>query len=797
MKLFFIILFHFLLLADFKSFSQLKFCADSSIRIKYTSPGNLFSLLTNPDTIGKNIFTGKYYDGTHVDLGIIAVKTNWGDSIYWAKKYFSDNNIYLASQNSFNAPGGTLVLTGERRYFNTNTFVISRIDTNGNMIWTRHFPFRSGNPGYLMSFNYYMKNIFVSNDAIYFGIRLSFYDIVGKLDLNGNLLWSRGVASGSPPFLPGNRIADGLFEKNRVVYFASNTIKNDPSGNNISGVAITQLGDTDGSFIKSMFYRIVPDIYAKGFQALYLFPYDDGSFSLTGFVSINLNNGNIGPDQTTRFNVQIDPDLNPLPAFYYKTNRALDQTLQFDMNTQKQSAFLCNIPSSQDKYFLSFDKNQDLIRSRKYTVPSNPFSGLSDINFDDKHNIHFIYNYTSNNQTTAEYARLSDLAPANTLQCFGIDTASIFQRFPLNLTQEPYTWPFMDNNLLNSVPVTIYTEDAVINKEVVCKQVSYCDSLKIRGDTSACVLGADLRYSMYLNPQCLKTVNWQADTSFCTVVNREADSAVTLRFKKAGQFYLKAFVNNCVVADSLLITVSNPQTSLQLEKDTTQLCPGKSITLNVNPRFKTYSWQDGTTQNYYTVTTPGLYTITAADSCGNLFTDSIRIMAADTSLAVTANHSICPYDTATMLLPTAVYNISWQPSATGALSGNRLLLYPLQTTTYTLQITKPPGCDLQKAIAVEVKNCPEWIRLPSAFTPNNDGLNDLLRPSVSGHLVSYTIKIFDRNGQQLFSSHNPYTGWNGTYKGVQQNSGIFVYICRYRFINGKEKFVKGTIMLVR
>jgi gliding motility-associated-like protein len=799
MKKIFIILCQILFLAVFNMNSQQKFCADSSIRVKYILPGNFFALFNNPDTSGKNIFTGTYWNAAQPVLGLMAMKTNWGDSIYWAKKYYSDNNIYLGCKNSYKAPGGTLVLTGERRYFNTRTFLISRIDTNGNMLWTRHFPRVTGNSNYQINPNYEPKNIFVSNNAIYFSLYLG-WDIVCKLDLFGNLLWSRGFVSGSPPFSTTSNIADGLFEKNGVVYFASTVEKRDPLGSTISvGTVTTQLSDADGSLIKSTYFNIVPDNYAKGFVTRYLYHHKDGSFSLTGYIGINADptSTNIAPQPNTRFNIRIGADLNPLPAYYYSSNIDPDPTFQYDMNSEKQIIFQYNKVASADKYFISFDSTQQLLRCRKFAVTTNPFSGGSGINLDDKENVHFVYSYSLNGQNTTEYARLSDLAPANTLQCFGIDTASIFQRFPLNLTQEPYTWPFMDNNLINSIPVTIYTEDAVINKEVVCKQVSYCDSLKIRGNTSACVSGADMRYSMYLNPQCLKSVNWHADTAFCTVVLREADSAVTMRFKKAGQFYLKAFVNNCVVADSLLITVSNPQTSLQLEKDSTQLCPGRSITLNVNNDFATYSWQDGSTQNYYTVTTPGLYTITAADSCGNLFTDSVRIMAADTSLSVTANHSICPYDTATMLLPSVVYNISWQPSATGALSGNRLLLYPLKTTTYTLQIMKPPGCDVQKAITVEVKNCPEWVRVPSAFTPNNDGLNDLLRPSVSGHLVSYTIKIFDRYGQQLFSSNNPYTGWNGTYKGAQQNSGLFVYMCRYRFINGKEKLIKGTIMLVR
>ncbi|HWR32837.1 MAG TPA: hypothetical protein VN451_04905, partial [Chitinophagaceae bacterium] len=647
----------------------------------------------NPDTSGTNIFTGGYYNASlSTRLGLMAMKTNWGDSIYWAKKYYSDNNVYLDCRNSYKAPGGTLVLTGERRYFSTFTFLISRIDTNGNMLWTRHFPFMTGNPTYNMNPNYWPKNIFVSDDAIYFSIHFSFYDIVGKLDLNGNLLWSRGFASGSPPFSPGNNLVEGLIEKNGVIYFASNTVKNVPSGINVNGVAVTQLTDANGSLIKSTFYSIVPDTYAKGFYALYLFPYKDGSFSLTGYISVAVPNNGIVQDASSRFNLQLDANLNTLQSYYYKTNIVPDVTFRFDMNTLKQSIFEYSNGVSQNKYFVSFDSTQQLLRSRKFTVTTNPFSGASGINLDDKENVHFVYSYSLNGQNITEYARLSDLAPANTLQCFGIDTASIFQRFPFNLTQEPYTWPFMDSNLVRCLPVNIYTENAVINKEVVCKQVSYCDSLKIKGNQNVCISGPDTRYSAYLNPQCLKSINWQIDTSFATLINAEADSAITLRFKKSGNFYLKAAVNNCVVNDSLLITIPAIQTNLQLTKADSILCPGETILLNVNSLFKTYQWQDGSSQNSYTVTAPGLYTITATDSCGNMVTDIIRIKPDNTVIPGSPFYKICVYDTANMLLSANITNITWQPPSFGMLRGNRLLFYPMQTTAYTIQAQSPQGC---------------------------------------------------------------------------------------------------------
>lgn len=108
-----------------------------------------------------------------------------------------------------------------------------------------------------------------------------------------------------------------------------------------------------------------------------------------------------------------------------------------------------------------------------------------------------------------------------------------------------------------------------------------------------------------------------------------------------------------------------------------------------------------------------------------------------------------------------------------------------------------PDCNVEKTITVVAENCPEWVRIPTAFTPNADGLNDLLRPSISGKLASYSIKIFERNGQLIFSSNNPFAGWDGTFKGAAQNEGVYVFLCRYRFHGKPEIMTKGTITLIR
>ncbi|HAO46795.1 MAG TPA: hypothetical protein DCQ97_07715, partial [Chitinophagaceae bacterium] len=143
--------------------------------------------------------------------------------------------------------------------------------------------------------------------------------------------------------------------------------------------------------------------------------------------------------------------------------------------------------------------------------------------------------------------------------------------------------------MLVSNPV-IFTEDtALVTKQLVCKIVSYCDSIHINGPDSACI-GQPIRYTITKNNGCFKNMDWNIDTTVADIVAMEGDSAITLRFKKSG--YINAAISGCVVRDSFFVTVV-PSPAIKLLNRDSLLCPGKTIVLIASPGFTTYVWQDG------------------------------------------------------------------------------------------------------------------------------------------------------------------------------------------------------------
>jgi gliding motility-associated-like protein len=92
----------------------------------------------------------------------------------------------------------------------------------------------------------------------------------------------------------------------------------------------------------------------------------------------------------------------------------------------------------------------------------------------------------------------------------------------------------------------------------------------------------------------------------------------------------------------------------------------------------------------------------------------------------------------------------------------------------------------------------ENANVPTGFTPNGDGINDVFKPLGSARFTSeYDFAIWSRWGEEVFRTTNPDTGWDGNYKGQQAVTGVYAYVISYKNIYGETKFLKGNITLTR
>ena len=106
------------------------------------------------------------------------------------------------------------------------------------------------------------------------------------------------------------------------------------------------------------------------------------------------------------------------------------------------------------------------------------------------------------------------------------------------------------------------------------------------------------------------------------------------------------------------------------------------------------------------------------------------------------------------------------------------------------------GCSdsLTKQLKV-LDNC--FIAVPSAFTPNGDGLNDFLHPNNALKATNLEFKVFNRWGQLVFTTRVNGQGWDGRIRGELQGSAVYAWMVSAEDYTGKAYFQKGTVTLIR
>ncbi len=127
--------------------------------------------------------------------------------------------------------------------------------------------------------------------------------------------------------------------------------------------------------------------------------------------------------------------------------------------------------------------------------------------------------------------------------------------------------------------------------------------------------------------------------------------------------------------------------------------------------------------------------------------------------------------------------------------------YPVSATTRNvavqLIIHNSYGCyDTATRYVKVVNNC--YIAVPSAFTPNGDGLNDYLYPLNAYKAKDLTFSVYNRFGQRLFYTNDWLNKWDGTFKGQGADPGTYVWILTYTHTDTNRRIEqKGTTILIR
>lgn len=269
------------------------------------------------------------------------------------------------------------------------------------------------------------------------------------------------------------------------------------------------------------------------------------------------------------------------------------------------------------------------------------------------------------------------------------------------------------------------------------------------------------------------------------------DSTQEIEVTDAGE-YIITITNayGCKASDSInILLYAAAEISLP---DSLEFCEGESYVLDAGEGFVSYIWQDGSTAQTYTVNEAGDYTVTVVNSDGCEATVPVNVitfplpqidLGGDTALCAGVKVELDAFSEGA----TYMWNTGETTSAI-TVDGPGV---------YKVNVKSAEGCEISDTKFI-YDPCGGLI-IPSAFSPNGDGMNDDFKPVVQSPIGSlYQFEIWSRWGELLFTSYDITKGWDGTYKNVNSEIDTYIWVVHYTKENCDIEIIeKGFVTLVR
>ena len=305
------------------------------------------------------------------------------------------------------------------------------------------------------------------------------------------------------------------------------------------------------------------------------------------------------------------------------------------------------------------------------------------------------------------------------------------------------------------------------------------------------------------------TIDFGADTTLCEgtpLVLDATTSAVRYLWEdgttepmrtitEGGTYSVTATLSGCTDSDDITVAFA-PVPTLELDS-TAFICDGEVVDIDILPEpGVTYTWQDGSTSPQYSIALPGTYTLTAAlgDCITQASIDVTTLCAPDISLG--SDTTICA---STPLILSAFDSLAvgyvWQDGST------RDTFRVTESGFYAVQAFNECGTAFGD-IQVLVDDC-RSLYIPTAFSPNGDGVNDEFRFYQDGDVVSIVQwRIYNRLGGEVFEIDRADpdalgAAWDGNHNGRPVAADTYTWWAEVEYKDGFVTVLTGDVTVVR
>jgi gliding motility-associated-like protein len=401
--------------------------------------------------------------------------------------------------------------------------------------------------------------------------------------------------------------------------------------------------------------------------------------------------------------------------------------------------------------------------------------------------------YSGNAGRNIDYSPVPDSVtiPANdTVVCFTFSPLSDnisegFETLQINVLN-PCT-----GNVIDSVTFKIYDYlpyNLAVTDTAICQGKSV--RLEVNGDTNFTWSWRSVPDGPIENPSAMSTTG-SPDTT--TV------------------YYVSGSYLACVTDTADIVATVEPIPIIDIYPNDTSFCLHEpyQIHVNVGPSYfnnYTYLWTPAIALDDPTVKEPSFYingfntyhymlTVQTPLGCTNY--DTLSITTRPMPEITVSSDFMAKYGDVVPLHAEGATFYTWTPT--------RLLDFPdepdphataIDTATFQVIGTDQYGCRDTAYVKMNVDYTMSES-IPSAFSPNNDGRNDVFHISNLKYQRVIEFRVFNRWGQEVFTTTDGAKGWDGTFKGAPQEVGVYHYLIRITTPEGKMRTYKGDVTLIR
>ncbi len=355
-----------------------------------------------------------------------------------------------------------------------------------------------------------------------------------------------------------------------------------------------------------------------------------------------------------------------------------------------------------------------------------------------------------------------------------------------------YTLVVRDKQCIDSVKLTVNVIDSVTLQ--LPSQIKLCatDSVQLSPVSNA------LYYS------------WRESNGMQTVSNPSAKNPSAAPLQST-VYFVTASVGHCNANAKTNVLVSPYPTATV--SGAASVCFGNTVQLHAGTTAAHYTWNPASLLTGANTLNPlagpqqtTAYILTISDTfyCLKSVADTLLVQVIPLPVVSAGDDTVAVIGEPLQLTATANEEASfiWFPSNN---ISNNSVYNPVvivnnpavNSLTYFVTATTAKGCATTDSVHIKIYKTKPNIVIPTAFSPNADGRNDVFKPIAIGIAQLLFFRVFDRYGKLLFQTKNIGEGWNGLFDGKLQPPGTYVFEVEGSDYEGKIITKKGTVVLIR